>query len=299
MAAQSDKFKKTGASTVTTLAAPGRALGASSITVGSTTNYPTGTGIVIAIRVVDSNGDLVAGTYSEFTATVTSGTTLAISTTPVYGTDQIYAAGSTTQVFIPLSSYAHNQLVDGLVVEHNQDGTHTDITADSLATNTIAEGTAASGVTVDGLLIKDSKLATNNSVVTSNITDGAVTPAKRTGGFYAGTFTISATGNKAITGVGFTPKFVMFDWVATASSSADNNTSGWMTATAQFAKWSSSNSAGNSSARNAYTNLCLATGASASSTANETAAYVSMDADGFTINVTAQNGGTWAFVAYA
>lgn len=48
----------------------------------------------------------------------------------------------------------------------------------TLNTNTISEYTAASGVTIDGLLIKDSKLATNNSVVTSNITDDAITAAK-------------------------------------------------------------------------------------------------------------------------
>lgn len=48
----------------------------------------------------------------------------------------------------------------------------------TLKTDTIAEYTAAAGVTIDGLLIKDSKLATNNSVVTANITDDAVTAAK-------------------------------------------------------------------------------------------------------------------------
>lgn len=48
----------------------------------------------------------------------------------------------------------------------------------TLTVDTIAEHTSAAGVTVDGLLIKDSKLATNNSVVTSNITDDAVTAAK-------------------------------------------------------------------------------------------------------------------------
>lgn len=51
---------------------------------------------------------------------------------PVYGSDQVYAAGSTTQVYIPLSSYAHNKLVDGILTEHNQDGTHADVTVDSL-----------------------------------------------------------------------------------------------------------------------------------------------------------------------
>ena len=48
----------------------------------------------------------------------------------------------------------------------------------TLATDTIAEYTIAAGVTIDGLLIKDSKLATNNSVVTANITDDAVTDDK-------------------------------------------------------------------------------------------------------------------------
>ena len=44
--------------------------------------------------------------------------------------------------------------------------------------NTVSERTAANGVTVDGLNIKDSKLVTADSVVTSNITDEAVTAAK-------------------------------------------------------------------------------------------------------------------------
>jgi hypothetical protein len=48
----------------------------------------------------------------------------------------------------------------------------------TLKTDTIAEYTGAAGVTIDGLLIKDSALATNNSVVTSNITALAVTPPK-------------------------------------------------------------------------------------------------------------------------
>lgn len=47
-----------------------------------------------------------------------------------------------------------------------------------LQTDTVSEHTAANGVTVDGMNIKDGKLNTNNSVVTANITDSAVTPAK-------------------------------------------------------------------------------------------------------------------------
>ena len=42
-------------------------------------------------------------------------------------------------------------------------------------TNTISEVTSANGVTVDGLNIKDSKLVTADSVITTNITDANVT----------------------------------------------------------------------------------------------------------------------------
>ena len=47
--------------------------------------------------------------------------------------------------------------------------------------DTVAEKTSANGVTVDGLNIKDSKLVTANSVITSNITDANVTLAKLAG----------------------------------------------------------------------------------------------------------------------
>lgn len=120
---KTDKFKKVGASTVTTLAAPGKAIGASSITVGSTTNYPTDTGIVIAIRKVDSDGKLIAGTLTEWEAVVTSGTTLDIGTVPVLGDDQVYPAGSSTQVYISTSAYAQSKLVEGILVHADQDGT--------------------------------------------------------------------------------------------------------------------------------------------------------------------------------
>ena len=44
--------------------------------------------------------------------------------------------------------------------------------------DTVAEKTSANGVTIDGLNIKDSKLVTANSVITSNITDANITTAK-------------------------------------------------------------------------------------------------------------------------
>ena len=153
-ASANDKFMKAGAGTVTTLSAPGKALSATSITVGSTTNYPTDTGIVFAIRQVDVNGELVTGTYTEWAGTVTSGTTLSMDAAPVYGSDQVYPAGSTTQVYIPLSSSAHNKMVDGLLVSHDQDGT------------------------LKAGAVDNAAVLASNVVETAKIKDGAVTAGK-------------------------------------------------------------------------------------------------------------------------
>lgn len=56
----------------------------------------------------------------------------------------------------------------------------------TITVDAIGEHTAANGVTIDGLNIKDGALNTNNSVVTSNITDAAVTPAKLVAGAGSG-----------------------------------------------------------------------------------------------------------------
>ncbi len=176
-ASQTDKFKKAGLATVTTLAAPGKALAATSITVGSTTNFPTGTGLIVAIRQVNTAGTLVAGTYTEWRATVTSGTSLAIEATPVAGSDQVYAAGSTTQVFVPLSSYGYNELVDGLLVSLDQDGT------------------------LKAGAVDNAAVLASDVVTTAKILDANVTLAKINGGATAGVLQTSASGVLSILSV--------------------------------------------------------------------------------------------------
>lgn len=252
-ASQSDKFKKVGASTVTTLAAPGKALAATSINVGSTTNYPTDTGITIAIRQVDTNGELVAGTYTTWDATVTSATSLAISSTPSYGSDQVYPAGSTTQVYIPVSGDAHNDMVDGILQEHNQDGTHSDITADTVTATTgtfdnIIVGSQAptadwttAAATVSSVTANGNRSYT---VVTNNDLSGTIQPGTR----IRTTRTVAApTQSTLLNGstqywsksspnkLTFTDDFVVSAWVKLSSYGATNNdivsrfngTSGW------------------------------------------------------------------------
>lgn len=140
-AALTDKFTYVAsAGSVTNLAAPGKVEGASSINITSGTGWPTATGFVFAIRSVDTNGNLISGTYTEWLGTL-SDTTIAMNTTPVYGEDQVYAAGSNTQVFIPLSSYAWNSVMAAILEQHNQDGSHGDITATSMASTGAVSGT--------------------------------------------------------------------------------------------------------------------------------------------------------------
>lgn len=120
-----DNFLKVGvAGTLTSLSAPGHSIAGTTITVGSTTNWPTDTAVIFGIRQVDSGGELVPGTYTEWRGVV-SGSTLT-SMVLMYGSDQIYPAGSTTQVFIPLSAARENRMIDALLVSHDQDGTMID-----------------------------------------------------------------------------------------------------------------------------------------------------------------------------
>lgn len=173
--------------TATTLSAPGYTSGGTSINVGSTTNFPTSTAVVFAIDEVETVGGeevRTVGTYNTYRGIVASGTSITNVTWLNGDGDRDYAAGAGTRVYITTASAWANRLVDGLSVEHNKDGTHSTITGTSInltgavTSNTISEKTAANGVTVDGLNIKDGKLNTNDSVVTTNITDANVTTAK-------------------------------------------------------------------------------------------------------------------------
>lgn len=169
-AAAGDKFKKVGIATATTLSSPGYTIGDPSITVAATTNMPTDTGITVAIDVIDSSGVRVAGTYNEYECTVASATSLAGFAHVVgSGTNRNYSAGATTRVYIPVAANQVNDMVDGLLVSHNQDGTM--ITSLPLTTPKITTS------------IND---ANGNEVIKTPATTSAVNEA---------TITNSATGN--------------------------------------------------------------------------------------------------------
>lgn len=130
---------------------------------------------------------------------------------------------------------------------------------------------------------------------------GAVGPADRSGGFYIGTIagaTLGTTGNKVITGVGFTPKLVRFEVIPSNSTTVVLSARGAMTTSAQYAVAVSGSSSDHS--RYGTTSNCIAWVSGGSVTPSLLASYVSMDSDGFTINVTtAANNFSVAYEAYA
>jgi hypothetical protein len=252
-AGANDKFLKVGvAGTLTSLSAPGHSVSGTTVTVGSTTNWPTDTATVFAIRQVDSSGSLVAGTYTEWRGIV-SGSTLT-NMTLMYGTDQVYPAGSTTQVYIPLSAAAHNRLIDGILAEHDQDGTHGAITASSITATTgtfdsvTVSGTATSQgwtplgdvpdtVTANGNRNYD--LVFNGVDHTSTLSPGMKLQLSRTVAAPDQCADLEASSSQYFNktspnGMTFTDDFVVSAWVKLESygtytvASRYNGTSGWL-----------------------------------------------------------------------
>lgn len=132
--ATTDKFTHVGLpGTATSLSSPGYTIGNGSITVASTTDWPTDTGVFFAMdiaEVVAGKTQRVAGTYCEFFGIVTSGTVIS-NLVLIEGTAQNYTPGSLSRVYIPVASSRENALVDGLNVDHNGKGNHKTLTDDN------------------------------------------------------------------------------------------------------------------------------------------------------------------------
>jgi hypothetical protein len=138
-AAATDLLQEVGINTATTLDAPGYTISDTSITVASTANMPTATGITFAIDTVDANGDQVAGSYNEYVGTVASATSIT-NVSHQNGTDQNYSAGTTTRVYLPVSAERENRIVEWGLVEHSQAGVHALTSSSTLTSSKFITG---------------------------------------------------------------------------------------------------------------------------------------------------------------
>ena len=132
--------------------------------------------------------------------------------------------------------------------------------------------------------------------------DDSITPAKRTGGYKIGTIagtTVNTTGNKAITGIGFKPKLVRLGIMEATQSGFPAFTDGGFTADAQYCRgWAADPGAGQWY-RWSSTSYCIQRYSAIGGTPLLQIARVSMDNDGFTINVSNASNIALFYEAYA
>lgn len=131
----------------------------------------------------------------------------------------------------------------------------------------------------------------------TGIDDGAITPAKRSGGYATGTVSMASSGNLATTGLGFEPKIVMFFDTLTSASGQSSMMQGFgMKGPAMWCTATTTATGTGAASTTEATNRCILRIGSGGATVFS-ASYISSDADGFTINVANTSATTVRYLA--
>lgn len=141
------------------------------VPLASTSGLPTDTAVMITVNRVDTNGKKT-GNYEGIVGVV-SGSNLIDCIRGVEGTAQAWTGGTVVEVLHTASNI--NELIDGILAEHNQDGTHKDTLVTSLkATGAeITTGTEDAKIVTpkaiaDSTIAKSPASATENAAGTDN-----------------------------------------------------------------------------------------------------------------------------------
>jgi hypothetical protein len=134
-----DKFRKTKSNFATTLVTGIGTGTGDTITLNSTTGLPTDTEITLTFNRVTSGGVVNSTAVMERITGTISGATLTSYRRGVDGTTEQAHAGGVVVEYIPNAADMNDQ-IDGILVEHNQDGTHNttkvvDLTTSQTLTN--------------------------------------------------------------------------------------------------------------------------------------------------------------------
>lgn len=165
MAANTDKFKYLARKWVGQIGAGGVADDTTTtIPLSSTTNLPTDTAVTVVIDRVDSNGTKTP-TAEETVTGVVSGSNLVTCTRGVEGTAQAHSAGAVVEVLLTASDW--QDVMDGILVQHDQSGRHTNPTACNItASGTLTATTATIGAATASATITSCNVVT--SAIVSN-----------------------------------------------------------------------------------------------------------------------------------
>lgn len=144
-AANTDLFKKLSRRWVGQIGAGGVADAVTTtVPLASVTNLPTGTAVVVVIDRVDANG-VSTPTFEETIIGVVSGSNLANCVRGSEGTAQAHNAGAVVEVLFTAKGW--NDLIDGFLVQHNQLGLHTNITASNITGSATVTGNVVAATT--------------------------------------------------------------------------------------------------------------------------------------------------------
>lgn len=144
-AASTDKFRKLSRRWVGQIGSGGVAdASTTTVPLASATNLATDTGVTVVIDRVDANGTATPS-LEETVVGVVSGSNLVSCTRGVEGTAQAHSAGAVVEVLVTSDGY--NDIIDGILVNHGQDGLHS--STDFNGTEVIIDADADTSMTAD------------------------------------------------------------------------------------------------------------------------------------------------------
>lgn len=140
-ASNTDKFKKLTNNFSTTLSSAIVGSSDSSMSLASTTNLPTDTGAVFVIDRINSSGSPTPG-VREYVKGVVSGSNVINLFRGLGGsTAQAHSSGAVVEQVVDQNTI--NDIIDGVLAQHNQDGTHSAVTAASISATGVVNASTA------------------------------------------------------------------------------------------------------------------------------------------------------------
>jgi len=245
-AANTDKFKKAKRKFETTVGVGGILAGGTTLPLTSVTGLDTTTAVTLVVGAGTATEEVITG--------VVSGSSLINCVRGKEGTtDSAHSAGETVNMYFTETHW--DDVMDGILVDHKQDGTHSDINADSITATTgtftnltiagtaTPEGWSALGATPDTVTALGNRsysMVFNGTDLTDTLSPGMRLKMTRTVTAPTQCADLEASSSQYFSksspaGMTFTDDFVVSAWVKLESygsgntiASRYNGTSGWL-----------------------------------------------------------------------